>query len=139
MVEKTLRARQALAASQNQKMIRDVQEALASEKAKRVAAEKKVAGLSDHLHGISKIGKDPLQLKADLERLQTENTKLKSASSQAQKEIDRLRDHVDEAEAARKAKTEELATKLHAIEDVKQQEKLDLAALQLSSTRTTRK
>merc|ERR1719253_1572381 len=71
-----------------------------------------------------------VKLKKQVEQLKAEKQRLAEDNAKAQKDVATMKDHVDEAEAARKTKTEELAGKLDEIERLQKKEKDDLVALQ---------
>mmetsp|Transcript_35708 Transcript_35708/g.56908 ORF Transcript_35708/g.56908 Transcript_35708/m.56908 type:complete len:942 (+) Transcript_35708:89-2914(+) len=81
-------------------------------------------------------GTELKNLKAEIEALKAENKKLTSTSDVGKKELDALRDHLDEAEAARTSKSEELAKTVLEIEDLKKKEKRDLAELERKNNET---
>jgi len=145
-------AKQAVAAEHVKRLAAEknavvAKQALAAEHVLRVAAEKKVAvshvaaskmaehkavaasEIAEHKASAEASSMDVLQLKKEVDSLRAENERLTAANAKAGKDVERLSDNVDEAEAARKAKTEELKEKLEGIDNLKNKQMADLAAL----------
>lgn len=129
-------------AQQAQQLIADAKKAANGERQARLSAEKKVSDMAGRLKKMqatqqrqqakenSKRGMDPLKLMSDLNHLKGENKKLVAANAKAQSDVEKLTDNVDEAEAARKAKTEDAKKAKTLIEHMKVQEQDDLKALE---------
>jgi len=158
---KALRVKGKCSKEAEKTQIAKLQQAADSERIAREAAEKKVDQLTKELKVANEKGEkwtievadlttqlanarlehrdsgtELKNLRSEVEQTRAENKKLTTASDQGTKGLDALRDHVDEAEAARKSKTEELAKKVLEVVDLKKKEIKDLAELERKDNET---